>query len=79
MGQGDCGQDGTALPGRPRPHYTYSRKVTFKRNKGAASGVDLTDNEDDDSSSKAVRWVTGVGSRIFNSHSFHALMCLTCR
>lgn len=56
MGQGDCGPDSTVLPGRPRPHYTYSRKSAFKRNKGAASGVcgDPSDREDDDSSSKVV-------------------------
>lgn len=54
MGQGDFGQDGTALQGRPRPHYTYSRKSTYKRNRGAASGGELTDNEDGDSNSKVV-------------------------
>lgn len=54
MGQGDCGQDSPALPGRPRPHYTYSRKSALRRKKEAASGAELTDNEDDDSGSKAV-------------------------
>lgn len=54
MGQGDYGQDGTALLGRPRPHYTYSRKSASKRNKGPMSGADLTDNEEDDSNPKAV-------------------------
>ncbi|KAM9362188.1 methyl-CpG-binding domain protein 1b [Symphorus nematophorus] len=49
MGQGEYGTDGTMLPGRPRPHYTYSRKANFKRSKGAQSGFDFTDNEDDDS------------------------------
>lgn len=53
MGQGDYEEDGAAPPGRPRPHYTYSRKSTFKKNKGAASGLDLTDN-DDNSNSKEV-------------------------
>nr|XP_046240652.1 methyl-CpG-binding domain protein 1b isoform X3 [Scatophagus argus] len=52
MGQGDYGPDGTVLPGRPRPHYTYSRKSNFKKNKGA-SGLDFTDNEDDDINFKA--------------------------
>lgn len=44
------------LPGRPRPHYTYSRKSAFKRNKGAASGVcgNPSDREDDDGSLKVV-------------------------
>lgn len=54
MGQGDYEEDGAAPPGRPRPHYTYSRKSTFKKNKGAVSGLDLTDNEDDNSVSKEV-------------------------
>lgn len=54
MGQDECEQDGAAPPGRPRPHYTYSRKSTFKKNTGAVSGLDLTDNEDDNSSSKEV-------------------------
>ncbi|XP_029682185.1 methyl-CpG-binding domain protein 1b isoform X3 [Takifugu rubripes] len=58
MGQDDCEQDGAAPPGRPRPHYTYSRKSTFKKNKGAASGLDLTDNEDDNSNSKVISWST---------------------
>lgn len=54
MGQDDYEQDGAAPPGRPRPHYTYSRKSTFKKNTGAVSGLDLTDNEDDNSTSKEV-------------------------
>lgn len=54
MGQDDYERDGAAPPGRPRPHYTYSRKSTFRRNKGAASGPDLTDNEDDNSNAKEV-------------------------
>ncbi|XP_073324988.1 methyl-CpG-binding domain protein 1b isoform X2 [Pagrus major] len=49
MGQGDFGPDGQMLPGRPRPHYTYSRKSNFKKNRASASGLDFTDNEDDDS------------------------------
>lgn len=54
MGQGDYERDGAAPPGRPRPHYTYSRKSTFKKNKGAVSSLDVTDNEDDDSNPKVV-------------------------
>ncbi|XP_076608412.1 methyl-CpG-binding domain protein 1b isoform X1 [Chaetodon auriga] len=56
MGQGDYGPDGTMLPGRPRPHYTYSRKSNFKRNKGPQSGFDFTDNEDDDCNLQAMNW-----------------------
>ncbi|XP_042262973.1 methyl-CpG-binding domain protein 1b isoform X2 [Thunnus albacares] len=48
MGQGDYGADNPLLPGRPRPHYTYSRKSGLKKNKGAQLGMDFTDNEDDD-------------------------------
>uniref|UniRef100_A0A8D0A6V2 Methyl-CpG binding domain protein 1b n=1 Tax=Sander lucioperca TaxID=283035 RepID=A0A8D0A6V2_SANLU len=54
MGQGDYGPDGSMLPGRPRPHYTYSRKSGLKKNKGPLSGLDLTDNEDEDSNLQAV-------------------------
>ncbi|KAG8007373.1 Methyl-CpG-binding domain protein 1 [Nibea albiflora] len=53
MGQGDYGPDGQMLPGRPRPHYTYSRKSNFKKNKGPQSALDFTDNEDDDSNFQA--------------------------
>lgn len=53
MGQGDYGPDGTLLPGRPRPHYTYSRKSTLKKSRGGSSAFDLTD-EEDDSTMKAV-------------------------
>lgn len=54
MGQGDHVEDGADLPGRARPHYTYSRKSTLKRNKGSVSGLEFTDNEDEDSNSKLV-------------------------
>uniref|UniRef100_A0A3Q3MTH6 Methyl-CpG binding domain protein 1b n=1 Tax=Labrus bergylta TaxID=56723 RepID=A0A3Q3MTH6_9LABR len=47
MGQGDFGADGTMLPGRPRPHYTYSRKSSFKKGKGPQLGYDLSDDDDD--------------------------------
>ncbi|XP_044075545.1 methyl-CpG-binding domain protein 1b isoform X2 [Siniperca chuatsi] len=56
MGQGDYGPDGSMLPGRPRPHYTYSRKSNLKKNKGSQSGLDFTDNEDDDSNFQAMNW-----------------------
>lgn len=54
VGQGDYGPDGPGLPGRPRPHYTYSRKSNLKKNKGPQAGLDFTDNEDDDSNLQAV-------------------------
>ncbi|KAM7006167.1 methyl-CpG-binding domain protein 1b [Tautogolabrus adspersus] len=47
MGQGDYGADGTMLPGRPRPHYTYSRKSSFKKSKGPQLGYDLSDEDYD--------------------------------
>ncbi|XP_051271197.1 methyl-CpG-binding domain protein 1b isoform X2 [Dicentrarchus labrax] len=53
MGQGEFGPDGPALPGRPRPHYTYSRKSNFKKGKALQFGLDFTDNEDDDSNLQA--------------------------
>ncbi|XP_029948429.1 methyl-CpG-binding domain protein 1b isoform X2 [Salarias fasciatus] len=54
MGQGDFGPDSPVLPGRPRPHYTYSRKPGFKKNKGL-TGFD-SDNEDEDSNFQPANW-----------------------
>lgn len=54
MGQGDHGPDSQLLPGRPRPHYTYSRKSLFKRNRGSQYGLDFTDNDEDDCNLKPV-------------------------
>ncbi|XP_068450945.1 methyl-CpG-binding domain protein 1b isoform X2 [Clinocottus analis] len=62
MGQGDHGPDGLLLPGRPRPHYTYSRKSDFKKNRGSQYGLDFTDNEDDDCNVKPISWNTAAGS-----------------
>ncbi|XP_029358002.1 methyl-CpG-binding domain protein 1b isoform X2 [Echeneis naucrates] len=56
MGQGEYGPDGTMLPGRPRPHYTYSRKSGLKKNKTPQVSLDFTDNEDDDSNLQAMSW-----------------------
>uniref|UniRef100_A0A8C2ZD16 Methyl-CpG-binding domain protein 1b n=1 Tax=Cyclopterus lumpus TaxID=8103 RepID=A0A8C2ZD16_CYCLU len=53
-GHGDHGPDGQLLPGRPRPHYTYSRKSDFKRSRGSQYGLDFTDNEDDDCNLKPI-------------------------
>uniref|UniRef100_A0A7N9AV06 Methyl-CpG binding domain protein 1b n=1 Tax=Mastacembelus armatus TaxID=205130 RepID=A0A7N9AV06_9TELE len=53
VGQGDYGPDGPVLPGRPRPHYTYSRKLNLKKSKGLHMSLDFTD-EDDDSNLQAV-------------------------
>ncbi|XP_041835404.1 uncharacterized protein LOC121636198 isoform X2 [Melanotaenia boesemani] len=47
MGQSEFGPDTPGLPGRPRPHYTYSRKPGFKKIKGGQSGLDFTDEDDD--------------------------------
>ncbi|XP_013882706.1 methyl-CpG-binding domain protein 1b isoform X2 [Austrofundulus limnaeus] len=47
MGEIEHGPDGT-LPGRPKPQYTYSRKSSFKKNRGPNTSLDLTDNEDDE-------------------------------
>ncbi|XP_067360175.1 methyl-CpG-binding domain protein 1b isoform X2 [Channa argus] len=55
MGQSDYRPDGPGLPGRPRPHYTYSRKSNFKK-KGSHVSLDFTDNEDDDSNFQAMSW-----------------------
>uniref|UniRef100_UPI0037E965F5 methyl-CpG-binding domain protein 1b isoform X2 n=1 Tax=Semicossyphus pulcher TaxID=241346 RepID=UPI0037E965F5 len=55
MGQGELVADGAILPGRPRPHYTYSRKSSFKKNKGPQLGFDLSD-DDDDSNFQSMSW-----------------------
>uniref|UniRef100_A0A8D3CRN1 Methyl-CpG binding domain protein 1b n=1 Tax=Scophthalmus maximus TaxID=52904 RepID=A0A8D3CRN1_SCOMX len=62
MGQGDYGPEGLLMPGRPRPHYTYSRKSSLKKNKGPPGSLDVTDNEDDD--------------HIFQPVSAHNIFCL---
>ncbi|XP_018535490.1 methyl-CpG-binding domain protein 1b isoform X2 [Lates calcarifer] len=62
MGQGDYGPDGSLLPGRPRPHYTYSRKSGFKKNRGPQFSLDFTDNEDDDSNLPATSWSSELAS-----------------
>lgn len=56
MGQGDYGPDGPMLPGRPRPHYTYSRKSGLKKGKGPQMGLDFSDNEDEDSNLPPMNW-----------------------
>ncbi|XP_060898458.1 methyl-CpG-binding domain protein 1b isoform X2 [Labrus mixtus] len=65
MGQGDFGADGTMLPGRPRPHYTYSRKSSFKKGKGPQLGYDLSD--DDDDSFQSMSWSSEPAS---SKHSY---------
>lgn len=55
MGQGEFGPDSTALPGRPRPHYTYSRKSSLKKSKGLQPGFAFSD-EDDDSNLPPANW-----------------------
>ncbi|XP_035486521.2 methyl-CpG-binding domain protein 1b isoform X3 [Scophthalmus maximus] len=56
MGQGDYGPEGLLMPGRPRPHYTYSRKSSLKKNKGPPGSLDVTDNEDDDHIFQPISW-----------------------
>ncbi|CAN9512469.1 unnamed protein product [Ophioblennius macclurei] len=65
MGQSEFGPDSPVLPGRPRPHYTYSRKSSLKKNK-ALTGLDLSD-EDDDSNLPPANW--GSDSLDTNKHS----------
>ncbi|KAL6111284.1 uncharacterized protein ACO6RY_08299 [Pungitius sinensis] len=67
MGQGDHGPDSQLLPGRPRPHYTYSRKSVLKRNRGSQYGLDFTDNEEDDCNLKPINWnsAPASGSKYF--------------
>lgn len=48
MGAGEYGPDGPSTPGRPRPHYTYSRKSSLKRNPEQLADMDFTDDDDDD-------------------------------
>ncbi|XP_077385953.1 methyl-CpG-binding domain protein 1b isoform X2 [Festucalex cinctus] len=47
MSQGDYKSEDPALPGRPRPHYTYSRKTNLKRSKLPQGCWDLSDDDDD--------------------------------
>lgn len=70
MGQGDFGMEGTVLPGRPRPHYTYSRKAGFKKSKGSQFGFDFTDNEDDDY--QAMHWSSDPASGSKHSYDLNA-------
>ncbi|XP_077948604.1 uncharacterized protein LOC120835083 isoform X4 [Gasterosteus aculeatus] len=67
MGQGDHGPDSQLLPGRPRPHYTYSRKSLFKRNRGSQYGLDFNDNDEDDCNLKPINWnsAPASGSKYF--------------
>lgn len=58
MGQGDYHSDNPLLPGRPRPHYTYSRKSALKKSKA----LDLSDNDDDDSQPQAMSLSTEPAS-----------------
>lgn len=63
-GQKDPGAENLWLPGRPRPHNTYCRKSCLKKGKGP-SGLDFSDNEDEDSNLQAMNWnpeMTGADS-----------------
>ncbi|KAM9758219.1 methyl-CpG-binding domain protein 1b isoform 2-T10 [Menidia menidia] len=54
MGLSEYGSD---KPGRPRPHYTYSRKSTLRKLKGQHYTFDFTD-DDEDSNSQLMDWST---------------------
>uniref|UniRef100_A0A3Q2QYT1 Methyl-CpG binding domain protein 1b n=1 Tax=Fundulus heteroclitus TaxID=8078 RepID=A0A3Q2QYT1_FUNHE len=59
MAAGEYGPDGSSMPGRPRPHYTYSRKPSLKRNLDHQADMDFTDDDDDDdddSNSQPMNW-----------------------
>lgn len=75
MGQGEHVQDGAGLPGRARPHYTYSRKSTLKGNKGSVSGLEFTDNEDEDSNPKLVCCDLSVLFVVFKKKKFFLEEC----
>ncbi|XP_077430083.1 methyl-CpG-binding domain protein 1b isoform X2 [Vanacampus margaritifer] len=47
MSQGDYRSEDPTLPGRPRPHYTYSRKTNLKRSKLPQGCWDFSDDDDD--------------------------------
>ncbi|XP_029007524.1 methyl-CpG-binding domain protein 1b isoform X2 [Betta splendens] len=69
MGQGDCSLDGSLLPGRPRPHYTYSRKPNqIKKNQGPHFNLDFTDNEDDDGYFQEMNWISEPATGSKHSH-----------
>ncbi|XP_014824706.1 PREDICTED: uncharacterized protein LOC106904756 isoform X3 [Poecilia mexicana] len=48
MAGAELGLDAPLLPGRPRPHYTYSRKSSLKRSQDQQADMDYTDDDDDD-------------------------------
>ncbi|XP_010769777.1 methyl-CpG-binding domain protein 1 [Notothenia coriiceps] len=54
-GQKDPGPENLWLPGRPRTYNTYSRKSCLKKGKGP-SGLDFSDNEDEDNNLQAINW-----------------------
>uniref|UniRef100_A0A1A8RDY8 Methyl-CpG binding domain protein 1 n=1 Tax=Nothobranchius rachovii TaxID=451742 RepID=A0A1A8RDY8_9TELE len=66
MGMSEHVPDGQQPPGRPRPHYTYSRKDGSKRSRGLPSALDFSDNEDEDSRSQQMCWSSdpGRGTRL---------------
>lgn len=48
MVEGELAEEGAQLLGRPRLQYTYSRKSGLKEDKKLSSGLDCSDNEQDD-------------------------------
>uniref|UniRef100_A0A667Y0F8 Methyl-CpG binding domain protein 1b n=1 Tax=Myripristis murdjan TaxID=586833 RepID=A0A667Y0F8_9TELE len=58
LGQAEYGTpDGMMPVGRPRPHYTYSRKTFSKKSRAPPLGLEFSD-EEDDSSLNAVSFLT---------------------
>lgn len=72
MGQGDYGPDGSVLPGRPRPHYTYSRKSGLRKSKGQQVGLDFSDNEDDDPTFEPMGWSSEPARASDHSYDMNA-------
>uniref|UniRef100_A0A3B5LQB6 CXXC-type domain-containing protein n=1 Tax=Xiphophorus couchianus TaxID=32473 RepID=A0A3B5LQB6_9TELE len=50
------------LPGRPRPHYTYSRKSSLKRSQDQQADMDYTDDDDDDDEDSNPQPITQIFS-----------------
>lgn len=70
MGQSDFGPDGPMLPGRPRPHYTYSRKPGFKKSKGSQFDYEVSD-DDEDSNFPPMSWSSEPASGSKNSNDLN--------
>ncbi|XP_029907647.1 methyl-CpG-binding domain protein 1b isoform X2 [Myripristis murdjan] len=64
LGQAEYGTpDGMMPVGRPRPHYTYSRKTFSKKSRAPPLGLEFSD-EEDDSSLNAMNWTSEPTSKL---------------